>query len=403
MRSLRIAFMTCVVVGVTVSCVCGQDRSVINAYKTDTRPTLDGIIEPGEWDAAGPPIVVTVDSPNALFDNGIPEDPYGGDSDLSYQFRVMWEEPWNVYFLYEVTDDIAQAEDPVNLWERDQVETFFDGNELEGNDDPNSYHWWESDETYGKFGVSRYNTFEGNPGVMTDDADIDLLFPPIIAASAAAETGENANYVVELAVSLEKMWEDLVFFDTPTDDAGQILEDSTVVKMTVALSDDDNFSIPGVTERSSTLTYFREKDGEIGGWDQSSFFADLTFVGEFVGVAGDCNGDGVLDAADLQCTATSQDLDFVLDQLNLLPGDLDGNGDVAFADFLVVSANFGQAVNSYVDGDIDLNGRVEFSDFLVLSANFGQQAGVAASIPEPSGLMQFGCCSLFMGCLRRRR
>ena len=214
MRSLRIAFMTCVVMGVTVSCVRGQDRSVINAYKTDTSPTLDGIIEPGEWDAAGPPIVVTMDSPNAQLGDDIPEDPYGGDSDLSYQFRVMWEEPWNVYFLYEVTDDIAQAEDPTNLWERDQVETFIDGNDLEGNDDPVSYHWWESDEPYGKFGVSRFNTFEGNAGAMTDD--VELLFPELsfIAASAAAETGENGNYVVELAVTLERMWEDLIFIDT---------------------------------------------------------------------------------------------------------------------------------------------------------------------------------------------
>lgn len=69
-------------------------------------------------------------------------------------------------------------------------------------------------------------------------------------------------------------------------------------------------------------------------------------------------------------------------------GDLDGNGTVEFADFLTLSANFGNA-GTHSDGDIDCNGTVEFADFLTLSANFGNTVGAgAASVPEPAtGLM----------------
>ena len=51
-----------------------------------------------------------------------------------------------------------------------------------------------------------------------------------------------------------------------------------------------------------------------------------------------------------------------------------------------LSGNFGNGVSNYEDGDVDCNGAVEFADFLTLSANFGQTLGGAAAVPEPSGL-----------------
>ena len=57
---------------------------------------------------------------------------------------------------------------------------------------------------------------------------------------------------------------------------------------------------------------------------------------------------------------------------NRLAGDTDDNGEVALADFLTLSANFGKQVDAvWEDGDFDGNGRVEFADFLILSDNFG--------------------------------
>ena len=79
-------------------------------------------------------------------------------------------------------------------------------------------------------------------------------------------------------------------------------------------------------------------------------------------------------------------------------GDIDGDGTVAFGDFLILSANFGQTVDSHSLGDIDCSGDVAFADFLLLSANFGQSVG-AQSVPEPNGwalvmLAAVGCLAL---------
>ena len=292
--------------GLVSSAAAQEDRSVVFAYQTTTTPpVIDGEISPGEWDAAGPPIIVNPDSPNAGIGTDIAEDVYGGAADLSYQFRVMWAEPWTAYFLVEITDDIAMDSDPRNLWERDQVELFLDGDDLFGSDDLTSFEWWASPEIYGKFGVSREGTFEGNPGVMSQFED-DIFadeFGFLAAAAVASETGNNADYLVEYAVSLEPMFIHGTFEGTETENAGQIVADSTVVKYTIAISDDDNFDT-GNTERSHTLTYYREKeDGTPADWRDTSAFADLTFVGPFGAApqlkAGDADRDLDFDQLDL--------------------------------------------------------------------------------------------------------
>jgi hypothetical protein len=83
-------------------------------------------------------------------------------------------------------------------------------------------------------------------------------------------------------------------------------------------------------------------------------------------------------------------------------GDVDGNGTVEFADFVVLSANYGNSVADQTFGDIDCNGTVEFADFVVLSANYGSTVGGAASVPEPASLGLLGFSVLFLGFLRRR-
>ena len=134
----------------------------------------------------------------------------------------------------------------------------------------------------------------------------------------------------------------------------------------------------------------------------------VNYVGEGSGNPGgaagglDCNGDGSIDALDLDCTNAAGTTAVLLAELGLLEGDTDGDGSVGFPDFLVLSANFGQTA-TYAGGDIDADGTVGFSDFLLLSANFGQAAGVAA-VPEPASgpLLCASCLSLlFFG--RRRR
>lgn len=118
---------------------------------------------------------------------------------------------------------------------------------------------------------------------------------------------------------------------------------------------------------------------------------------------GDCNGDSLLNAADLSCVPSVEERDAVLGALNTLPGDLDGNGQVAFHDFLVLSANFGTDLPNYADGNIDLNDGVEFADFLLLSTNFGKTPSGLTAVPEPTNLVAAWLSSLGFVVSRRTR
>jgi len=86
------------------------------------------------------------------------------------------------------------------------------------------------------------------------------------------------------------------------------------------------------------------------------------------------------------------DLDDLLARAGRINGDADFNGEVDFADFLVVSANFGEA-GLWSEGDFDANGEVAFADFLILSGNFGTSPAVA-SVPEPASSAWCLACTL---------
>lgn len=85
-----------------------------------------------------------------------------------------------------------------------------------------------------------------------------------------------------------------------------------------------------------------------------------------------------------------------------LIGDIDGDGAVAFADFLILSNSFGTDVDPNTSGDLNGDGNVGFPDFLLLSNNFGTSAA-AASVPEPAAMTLFGIGALLLGLVRRRR
>lgn len=86
----------------------------------------------------------------------------------------------------------------------------------------------------------------------------------------------------------------------------------------------------------------------------------------------------------------------------VIPGDLDQDGSVAFADFLILSGNFGATGVTWGQGDIDCDGTVAFADFLSLSGNFGQSAG-AATVPEPNAFAMVLLGLTAIGALRKRR
>lgn len=77
----------------------------------------------------------------------------------------------------------------------------------------------------------------------------------------------------------------------------------------------------------------------------------------------DLTGDGNVDQADLTY--------LIEDVLHTKRGDANLDGKVDFADFLVLSANFGKSEKAWSDGDFDGSGSIDFTDFLTLSASFG--------------------------------
>jgi len=119
------------------------------------------------------------------------------------------------------------------------------------------------------------------------------------------------------------------------------------------------------------------------------------------GIVGDFDGSGVLDAIDIDLLSAavremSDDSQFDLNADSLIDnvdrtqwiesadslfGDADLNGEVAFADFLLLSRGFGSE-GGWTQGDFDGTGDVAFADFLLLSQNFGKTVA-AASVPEP--------------------
>jgi hypothetical protein len=115
----------------------------------------------------------------------------------------------------------------------------------------------------------------------------------------------------------------------------------------------------------------------------------------------DCDSNDEIDVNDLNCITSSQLGDF-FDITGFIQGDANGDGNVAFDDFLILSAGFGSAGN-YTQGDFDLSGTVDFSDFLILSANFGQSPNAAVAVPEPSSLLILSLGALAAGPIRKRR
>jgi hypothetical protein len=113
------------------------------------------------------------------------------------------------------------------------------------------------------------------------------------------------------------------------------------------------------------------------GWSFDAATGSITLGTEIVEIQGDIDGNGTVEFADF--LVLSNTFGNAADPAGS-GADIDGNGTVEFADFLILSENFGADVEPGTNGDIDGNGKVEFGDFLTLSENFGKSVGEAAVI-----------------------
>lgn len=110
----------------------------------------------------------------------------------------------------------------------------------------------------------------------------------------------------------------------------------------------------------------------------------------------DCSLNGRVGYSDLHCSNDAGTTSGLLEELALLPGDLDGNGSVEFSDFLVLANNFGPYRRTYPQGDIDGDEKVGMSDFLILAENFSKSSRTVVSAPEAGSLGILPVFALFL-------
>ena len=84
----------------------------------------------------------------------------------------------------------------------------------------------------------------------------------------------------------------------------------------------------------------------------------------------DLNDNGSIDALDVDT--------LVREILNTEFGDIDLDGDIDFADFVVLSSHFGQASGRWATGNVDGQNGIAFSDFVTLTSRFGFRAEAQA-------------------------
>jgi len=90
---------------------------------------------------------------------------------------------------------------------------------------------------------------------------------------------------------------------------------------------------------------------------------------------------------ELPNASTTAELVAVYEKFDIKPGDIDSNGTTEFADFLVLSNEWGRkgADLTYQNGDLNLDGTVNLTDFALLSFNFGRfsfQPDSSGSLPN---------------------
>ena len=204
------------------------------------------------------------------------------------------------------------------------------------------------------------------------------------------------------------IWSDVEEYAFDGELAGDRLADGTVFSTSYLDGDED---WPNTSQGTSISILDLTDDANDGAnWtisfdgDGDSFFASAVIAsqsdhdGGDVGTPGsfgdsvtsglDLDGNGSVNADDAALLCDVVGDGSVADFLSVhgaLVGDFDFNRAVEFADFLKLSASFGQTENvHYGSGDADCQNGVDFADFLTLSSNFGLVSGEAAAVPEPS-------------------
>ena len=312
------------------------------------RTTGTGDIAQLGWDDAGEMVLY-----GARWQTGVlPEEP----ADNSVKFYAR-DNMTHQYFLVDIIDDEINTDDPEQAaWANDSVEFYFDP---EDDGDPTE---WQFDVQLVIDAANRVQVWNSPPDY---EAQVE-------AGIESEVTITENGWLLEVGIQKD-------VFDSPLP---AILGSAEENSYGLELSYRDNDNPDGLDMRNGD-TMFSTAYVWADGNPTGGGFPNKAASGWGRVIAGEAS-----EPPPVTCNAESM-------------GDLDGNGKVEFADFLVLSANFGSEVEGHAAGDIDCNGTVEFADFLVMSANFGSDVA-ASPVPEPSGAMLVLTLCGFALHLRRR-
>ncbi len=345
--------------------------------------TLDGRPTSGEYGGfAG---VTVTPGVNAWILNWPPDQSWDGADDSSFTFYLAHDSQF-LYVGVDVKDDIVTTDDPnAAFWRDDSIELVVDA--LNDRYDVNT------DQIVSLYGGHSYANYEGRFSAWNDDteqidgtrwtSDVDWTYGSPDEDHDISGFGEPSESGWNMEMRFKKsLFEDPVF--------GNKLEEGYVMGFNIGLDDDDQRGTGpmGNAERTQDLElqYFWANRARPVGWneDESFFYTEeeirdrvyeqdynlviepngrLTHgaTGEIIlgglSLVGDCNGDGTVDQADVDCAcAAGQDLSPILTAIGSLPGDADFDGEVQFSDFVILSENFGQQ-GGYSHGRLRLRWR----------------------------------------------
>lgn len=280
---------------------------------------------------------------------------------------------------FGVTDDITQI-GPVDLTLHHNERSFSDGDMFE------LFFVADTAEELG------YDEFVGYLG-----KDIPGEAFPTLLFDTEVENGLVAEQYVNAPISLGLQEYNPKNGGTPETFNLALPEEAEAQLIEAINAGDDFHLLIAVTDPTSDVTFSGLNNAFDPGNPQLSI--SLEAEPEVVGL--DLNADGSINADDAELLCGVEGVAELLAENGILPGDTDLNGGIEFADFLVLSSNFGNE-GHFGQGDFDCSGTIDFADFLVLSTNFGQSAE-AAAVPEPNASALTLVALFVLPLVRKRR
>jgi len=379
--------------------------------------TLDGVPSPSEYGGFGG---VNVTPGVNAWSLDFPGDRTWDDAeDSSFTFFLAHDTNY-FYVGVNALDDVVNSDDENGaFWKDDSIEIVTDvwndnyDNNTDNSNDPYGGHFYANYE--GRF--SAWNEEAGEiDGTRFSSAVTDWTWGP-----EATEEFDVAGFgeETETGWNMELRFHKRLFEDP---EAEIKLVEGTRMGFNIGMDDDDKTG-PGTNGNGARtqdleLQYFWANRERFFGWNEMTddgFHEPEDIASSFEALGNGTIEDdqflsldhdwGINGAGRLSHAGTGEIVFGGLAEPSCDPntgGDIDGDGMVAFADFLVLSTNFGMAADGPSEGDIDCNGQVEFADFLVLSNNFGTAVATSA-VPEPSGWCLVSLLLLGLSCARQKR